>query len=455
MAPHTRPPYPTRIILSLLLIAGFSLVAMIATAQPTDQQIIKDLTKPGVLKVELSGGVTKKEWHSTQGQYMWDRVAYVWRSAEVPEYPQATVKITGIARYHYGASTSFREFKVAENEYFGLPAPSKDEMIGMIRERYLAFLGWRANSMVGDLHFLRIPEGEGVLWHTPRSFTIPVEIEFDAKTSIYDLTTIYEKVDVRFYRDAVTGPWKENLVATSRERKDGEVRKYSAEELSAMPTMKQQLEEQQATARLNALPTVTIPEFERDVDVFLYTHKQLREGTREQMEAYLMHMLHESFFVEGSRTQLNARGADLINKTLDRAFNPKSTYAQQYCPDPGVKHQQPGMMEWWNATQDSHTRMTVAKADGTWKNGQKVGETWKITALEVWMLTSPDDIARINSYEPGMLCKASADQPASKPAAGNSPGPAPTGTTSESSNSQGGNELLKKGKGMFNSLVKP
>ena len=41
------------------------------------------------------------------------------------EYPNATVKITGIARYHYGASTSFREFKVAENEYFGLPAPAR------------------------------------------------------------------------------------------------------------------------------------------------------------------------------------------------------------------------------------------------------------------------------------------------------------------------------------------
>ena len=51
-------------------------------------------------------------------------------------------------------------------------------MIGMIRERYLDFLDWRANDMVGDLHYLRIPEGEGVYWHTPNSFTIPVEIEF-------------------------------------------------------------------------------------------------------------------------------------------------------------------------------------------------------------------------------------------------------------------------------------
>ena len=76
-----------------------------------------------------------------------------------------------------------------------------------------------------------------------------------------------------------------------RERSDGEVRTYPADELAAMPTMKRQLQEQQAQAELDALPAVDIPDLERDVDVFLYTHKLLREGTREQVEAYLMRML--------------------------------------------------------------------------------------------------------------------------------------------------------------------
>ena len=426
---------------------------LVALAQPSDQQIIKDLTKPGVTKVELSPGPTKKEWHSAHAQYMWDRVAYVWRNAGVAEYPNATVKITGIARYHYGASTSFREFKVAENEYFGLPAPSKEEMIGMIRERYLDFLDWRANDMVGDLHYLRIPEGEGVYWHTPNSFTIPVEIEFDAKTSYTDLTTIQEKIDVRFYRDAVDSPWKDDIVSSSRERSDGEVRTYPADELAAMPTMKRQLQEQQAQAELDALPAVDIPDLERDVDVFLYTHKLLREGTREQVEAYLMRMLHESYFIENSTTLLNANGVHLVNNVLDRAFAPKSSYASQYCPDPAVKHQQAGMMEWWNATQETHTRMSVAKAGGTWKNGQKVGETWKITALEVWTLTKPDDIARINSYEPGMLCRQNGSSaPASSPASTSN---GTTGSSTGAGSSGGGNDLLNKGKGLLNKIGKP
>lgn len=438
----------------LLLFTAMCLSVLAAYAQPSDAQIIKDLSGPGVLKVELTPGPTRKEWHSAHGQYMWDRVAYVTRKADVPEYPQATVRLTGIARYHYGASTSFREFKVADSEYFGLPAPTKDEMIGMIRERYLAFLGWRANSMVGDLHFLRIPAGEGVTWHTPRSFTIPVEIEFDAKTSIYDLTTIYEKVDVRFYRDAVSGPWKENIVASSRERKDGTVRTFSKEELDAMPTMKEQLEEQQAQTALAELGEVSIPDFARDVDVFMYTHKLLREGTAARFEAYLIRMLAPFYFVEGSTTRLTPQGADLVNKAVNNAFKGKSTYAQQYCPDPGVKHQQPNMMEWWNATQDAHTRMSLTKGGGTWKNGQKVGETFKIQALEVWMLTSADDIARISSYEPGMLCKGSsaASAPAARTTGGAS---APAAPTTNAPAKGGANDLLNKGKGLLDKITKP
>lgn len=435
-----------------LSLAALGLTAIAVYGQPSDAQIIKDLTKPGVLKVELSPGPTRKEWHSAHGQYMWDRMAYVTRSAEVPEYPKATVKITGIARYHYGASTSFREFKVAENEYFGLPAPSKEEMLGMIRERYVDFLGWRAGDMVGDLHYMRIPEGEGVIWHTPKSFTIPVEIEYDAKTSIYDLTTIQEKVDVRFYRDAVDGPWKDNIVATSRERTDGEVRKYAQEDLAAMPSYRDQMQEREAQAQLDALPPVEIPDFQRDVDVFLFTNKLLREGTKEQVEAYLIRMLDPVYFVEGSSTRLNANGYQLVTNVLERAFNPKSTYAQQYCPDPAVKGQQPGGMEWWNATQDAHTRMSVARSGGTWKNGQKVGETWRIQALEVWMLTSADDIARINSYEPGMLCKpkGAVEKAADKVS------PPGTGSSSGSSSQQsGGSDLMKKGKGLLNKLTTP
>ncbi|MBX2979511.1 MAG: hypothetical protein KF905_09465 [Flavobacteriales bacterium] len=435
--------------LALLLFAPLA-----AIAQPSDQQIIKDLTKPGVTKVELMPGPTRKEWYSMHAQYLWQRGAYVWQNANVPEYPDAKVKYTGLARYHYGASTSFREFKVADSEYFGLPAPSKDEMLGMIRERYLKFLGWRANAMVGDLHYMRIPKDEGVTWHTPNSFTIPVEIAYDHKTSYTEVTTTDEIVDVRFYRDGVNEPWKENIVSSERERKDGAVRTYRADELAAMPSMKQELEEKQARAAMAALPAVNIPAFKTEQEVFMHTHKVLREGSRAQAEAYLMQMLAPSYFMEGSSTQLNVNGARLVNNALDAAFDSRSPYAEQYCPDPAVKRQQPGQLEWWNGTQDKHTRMTVVKAGGEWKNGQRVGETWKITALEVWMWNDKDNIARIKSYEPGALCKGSGARGSVQPTGGSSGSAAPAQSTNTQGGGKGG-ELLNKGKGLLDRVAKP
>ena len=89
--------------------------------------------------------------------------------------------------------------------------------------------------------------------------------------------------------------------------------------------------------------------------------------------------------------------------------------------------------------------MSVAKAGGTWKNGQKVGETWKITALEGVDLTKPDDIARIPA-----ATSRDAVQAERKQRTGVGPRSTSNGTTGSSTgagSSGGGNDLLNKGKG--------
>jgi hypothetical protein len=69
------------------------------------------------------------------------------------------------------------------------------------------------------------------------------------------------------------------------------------------------------------------------------------------------------------------------------------------------------------------------------------------------MLTSADDIARISSYEPGMLCKtpSSASQAVQNATSG-------SGTSSGTTTGSGGgsaNDLLKKGKGFLDKMTKP
>jgi len=436
-----------KIIVAVLITPIVGLTAIIA--QPSDAEIIKQLSGSGVSKVELSKSTTKKVWNSAFSQYMWSRGATVWRNANIPEYPNAKVVVYGYARYHYGASTSFREFKVAENTYEGIPAPNKQEIEGMLRARYKAYLGWRYNDMIGDLHYLRFAEEEGVIWHTPNSFTAITEVEYDAKSSYTEVTTYEEKIEVRFYRDDVNAEWQDKIAAIGRDKKALTVKKYSQDELDAMPTLSDTYNEQQAQAAMGALPEIEIPAFNRDIDVFLHTHRMLRNASREEMHAYLMKMLSPSYFVEGSSTQLNQNGNDLVNKVLDAAYNPKSNYAQQYCADPGVKHQQNGMIELWNKTTDKKTRMTVGLFGGGWKNGQKTGEEYKLTALEVWLWTDADNIARLNSYEPGFLCKSSAGS--TSPSKTNT---SVTNTESQKQEKKKGS-LLNKSKGFLNKVTQP
>lgn len=100
--------------------------------------------------------------------------------------------------------------------------------------------------------------------------------------------------------------------------------------------------------------------------------------------------------------------------------------------------------------------MTVTKAGGGWKNGQKVGETWKIALLEVWMWTDQDNIARIKSYKPGMLCKTSSGVCGSaQPAQGMRGMSTSTMRGGVQGGGKGGNDLLNEGRGLLDRVSKP
>ena len=431
-----------------LLVAALSLAAIAAYAQPPDAQILKDIGSPKQLKVELSKTPTKKVWSDAHTQWFWEKWATIWLPADIPEYPNAKVVVYGFARYHTGAPPSYREWKTNSNTYEGIPAPTNEEVLAHCRKYLREFLNdHQYNRIVGELKELRVADDPKIVWHEPKSFSMNLQLTADFITSGTEVTTMKKVIETRFYRDAVNGPWKPNMVTTEREVTELGVKTYPADDLRTMPTLGSIDAERKAQAEIAALGDVTIPDFPRDVDVFTYTNELLREGTAEQFEAYLVRMLAPVYFVEGSTTRLTPQGADLINTAVERAFKGKSTYKEQYCADPAVKHQQENGMEWWNATQDAHVRMGLTKAGGAWKNGQKTGETFKIVSLEVWMLTSADDIARIRSYEPGMLCKGSATA-APSAGSGNTGGAAPQ-------QNSGGNDLLNQGKGLLRKITKP
>ncbi len=101
--------------IAVLLAAG-TLMPAIALAQPSDQQVLKDISWPGVIKKELRPGTIKKVWSDANSQYYWDRACVVWRNAGIPEYPNAQIEIGGFARYSYVTNT-YQDFLTTYNTY--------------------------------------------------------------------------------------------------------------------------------------------------------------------------------------------------------------------------------------------------------------------------------------------------------------------------------------------------
>jgi hypothetical protein len=426
----------------ILLLAATSLSVVAAHAQPSDAQIIKDLTKPGCIKLVLDPGPTKKVWSSTYTQWFWERGYTSWYPAGIAEYPDATVEAGSTARYHTGSPPSYRECLVSYNVYHGIPTPSDADIMAVVQGNMASFLGQRYYRIIGDLHYLRMKPGAKATWHNPNSFSIPFEISYDEATSYTEVTTIMETVETRFYRDAVTAPLKSNMVTQDVERTTGAVKTYSQEDLRALPTYAVVDAEKKAKAESAALPELTIPSFANDREALDFTVDILRSGDEGRIRAFLSRMLAREFFEASSASVLTPQGQQVVNDVVRICCTEKMPWGEQYCARPAIKESQTNSFTLWNKVKEQFSRIEFVPGETQWKNGQQVGGRLMIRHLELYIRTSNDDIARLRSYDPGYLCKEEGGEAA--------PAGTPTGGTSS-----GGGALLQKGKGLLNKLTTP
>jgi hypothetical protein len=217
---------------SLLLLA----LASPALAQPTDQQVLRDIKKPGVLKAELRPGTAKKVWSSANSQYYWDRAVVVWRNANLPEFPNAMLEVGGFARYAY-VTNSYQEFLTTYNSYTGIPAPSSTEIMAMMQKNLRGVMGeYKYSIMVGDFEYFRYPENGGPMWDNPKHLVVPVEVAYERKEGPTWTVRYADRLRVHFYRDNVNGPWKPDIITEEVESTRGARKEYPAAELKRMPT---------------------------------------------------------------------------------------------------------------------------------------------------------------------------------------------------------------------------
>lgn len=386
------------------------LSGVIVWAQPSEMTIKKDLTSPNTLAITLTSSGSKR-WEGDK--YVWIRDAVCTLKVSIPEIPDAKLLVWGTAVYDIiGGKFSFVKFRVGENRYLGIPNPGKSDVEAFItREGTEKLVGnYHYNKILSDRVDFEIAQDAKWEWHTPMSVSFNILAKYDIlSTTSKAIETVEQVYRVRLYADKVKGPWNSLLSsAVQNEKKIISSKTITADEwdrLEKTATLGIKESERLASSKLSALPKVAIPEFTDDKHVILYTHKVLRESSKDEVHAYLMAMLAPHFFQDGSTTRLNQRGADIINQTLDRAFGTKITYKELYCEEPPLKHYQTNMMEYYMKVGQRYSRIAVVKTGGTYKEGVKVGEQWKINDISISGTSNDDEIAYVRSFsDPKKLC---------------------------------------------------
>jgi hypothetical protein len=385
----------------------------IAHAQPSDAQIKKDVignNAKNVVSIKLSDKGGTKAWSSAHLQYFWERGVVAVKKAGIPEYPNATVEIGGLARYNIiGGGFKYREFKVMWNKYFGIPKPSLAEIEKLLRSDLPKLVGEHAyeTEIVSDIKNLKLADDPKWEWHTPNSVSLNLVGYFNRLAGDNKVESLAQVYRVRLYRDKIKDSFKSFL--PSREKTTVlDTKQYSDDEIKAMRTLGQLQQDKAADAQLAALPKVDVPKFATDLELFSYTHKMLREAARPELHAYLLQVLTPQHFEEDRWPSMTPHGQRVVEGILAEARDGKLTYAQQYCPDPALKHYQTGMVQYFNAIlplQALFSRMTAKLSGGKYVDGVRTGQEWKLDIVDLGTVSKPDHIEYLKSFtSPEKLC---------------------------------------------------
>jgi len=194
-----------------VIVIGFASAEI--SAQPTDAQIIKDLTAPKTVKVTL-GKPGKIEWFKTYSKWAWSRN---FESKLKTDDPDIFVIVKGYIVYDTmgGKYVKWRTFTTS-NSYEGLPDPTAADVQALIAkfgvQKFMEFYYDKVIGKVESIGLAAEPEYE---WHIPTSVSLNVTAVYTERTNdVGGKQRLARTFRVRFYRDTPKSEWK-NLLVTS------------------------------------------------------------------------------------------------------------------------------------------------------------------------------------------------------------------------------------------------
>jgi len=391
-------------VLLLVLFALATLNSTAVFAQPSDAQVIKDMTGPGTISVKLTPKNGHKQWNGDYG--VWEYVRGVEAIRNHPEKEGVKITIVGDAVYQMYGATDYKywKFRVLSNEYIGLNVPSSEELMKIVQSDLPKFLStYWYNRIIGDVSALYIADDPQFKWHTPNSLSFNVIAEYQAKTSDIHVEDIIQTYNVRLYREAEDKPWH-NFLSSKGKQETSNKKEYSRDEIKTMKTLAFIDGERKASAALESTPDLS---FINGEEMVLALNRELRSGTPEGVENFLIKTLASIYFISGSKTQLTGQGAQLINKIVDEAFKGRLKYKDQFCNNPTIDKKKSSKNRIYLEGIGKRATMQVAfqQSQGGYVNGVQQPGEWKITSMDVYLAQKDDDIAFFSSFtDPSKAC---------------------------------------------------
>lgn len=386
-----------------LLIAIF--ISNLLVAQPSDAQVKKDATGngSGVIGFKVTKSTGTRQWNSDIGNWEYVRGVEVKRKSE---YPGINLIVRGDVVYQYMGvgKYSYWKFRIAGNEYEGLPNPTAKEIEDFISKDRGKFFGYYF-AKITKLHQSPVlAEDPKWTWHNPKSVEFKMKTKFDHIISNTEVETLESTWNVRFYRDDIKGEWKNMMATMSNNSLDQvvtEKKKYTEARISDMEkqTLAFTMGEENAKKKLAAMPQVDVPDFTSAEEMVKFLHNMLRNGNPQNFKAVMVKVLGPRHFEEGSSVQLSGMADKLIGDVITMAYEDKATYKQQYCQQLNIKQGMSSKSHFYISAciNEVASLYVVEPFNAGYKEGVMQTKL-KLTNIQISVRQDDNAIAFINSY---------------------------------------------------------
>lgn len=286
------------------------------------------------------------------------------QKSDYPEYP--TRYKASIRYLKSGSEWIFEQFTVGSSSYLNVPPPDASEMIKQLNDNLSIWMGSAYNYAVGEVENLKLANDPEWYFRKPTDAAFYILVTYSSVYSPTELEKAEHLYRIVAKRSDIKSPWK---IVNGSEKTDAKKiiskSKHSTEEIQKMKTLGKIDEENSAISSMNSLPKVpNAPDFQSEQQLFYYIHEKLLTAPNgPTAEAYLMTVVDESCYENGSSVFFKPYHANWINYVVENL----EAYKSSYCIYPGVKHQQYGYIEFLNRNFTSYISMTAKPSGNTWK----------------------------------------------------------------------------------------